>query len=54
VIVVARSPVDGSATRENLNARYLVDTTAATRRFQLTDAAWARLPPLLPSAKRDA
>lgn len=50
---VARSPVDGSVTKENLNARDLVDTTAVTRRFDLTDAAWARLPSLPPSAKRD-
>jgi transposase len=29
-----------------------VDTIAVTRRFDLTDAAWARLEPLLPKAKK--
>jgi transposase len=29
-----------------------VDTVAVTRRFDLTDAQWARLEPLLPKAKK--
>jgi transposase len=49
---VARSPVDGSATKQNLNTGDLVDTIAVTRRFDLTDAQWARLEPLLPKAKK--
>jgi hypothetical protein len=49
---VARSPLDGSATKENLNTGNLVDTIAVTRRFDLTDAARARLQPLLPKATK--
>jgi transposase len=49
---VARSPVDGSSTKKNLNAGDLVDTIAVTRRFDLTDAQWARLEPLLPKPKK--
>src|SRR5919204_2902651 len=36
----------------NLNTGDLVDTIAVTRRFDLTDAAWSRLQPLLPKAKK--
>jgi transposase len=49
---VARSPVKGSSTKKNLNTGDLVDTIAVTRRFDLTDAQWARLEPLLPQAKK--
>jgi hypothetical protein len=49
---VARSPVDGSATKENLNTGDLADTIAVTRRFDLTDGAWVGLQPLLPKAKK--
>jgi transposase len=49
---VARSPVDGSATKQNLNTGDLVDTIAVTRRFDLTDAEWVRLEPLLPKRRK--
>jgi transposase len=47
-----RSPVDGSATKQNLNTGDLVDTIAVTRRFDLTDAQWGRLEPLLPTPSK--
>ena len=44
----ARSPVKGSSTKKNLNTGDLVNTLAVTGRFDLTDAHWATLEPLLP------
>jgi transposase len=38
----------GSTTKKNLNTGDLVPTIAVTRRFDLTDAQWAVLQPLLP------
>jgi transposase len=42
----------GSSTKKNLNTGDLVATLAVTRRFDLTDAQWARLVALLPAPKR--
>ena len=47
-----RSPVKGSSTKKNLNTGDLVNTLAVTRRFDLTDAQWAALEPLLPKPSR--
>lgn len=49
---MTRSPVDGSATKQNPNIGDLVDTLAVTRRHDLTDVQWAVLQPLLPVPKR--
>lgn len=38
--------------KRNLNTGDLVDTLAVTRRFDLTDAQWQRLEPLLPVPSR--
>jgi transposase len=49
---VTRSPVVGSATKQNPNTGDLVATVAVTRRHDLTDAQWAALMPLLPAGRR--
>jgi transposase len=51
-LVQARSPVNGSATKKNLNTGDLVTSVAATGRADLTDAQWARLVPMLPRPKK--
>lgn len=43
-----RSPVKGSSTKKNLNTEDLVSALPVTGRFDLTDAQWAKLEPLLP------
>src|ERR1044071_1150351 len=47
-----RSPVDRSSTKTIKSTGDLVDTLAVTRRFDLTDAQWALLEPLLPQPAR--
>jgi transposase len=47
-----RSPVDRSSTKTIKSTGDLVDTLAVTRRFDLTDAQWAVLEPLLPVGKK--
>lgn len=42
----------GSSTKKNLNTGDLVDTLAVAGRFDLTDAQWAVLEPLLPQPSR--
>jgi transposase len=49
---VARSQVNGSATKKNLHTGDLVTSVSVTRRADLTDAQWVRLEPLLPRGKK--
>lgn len=49
---MARSPVDGLATKQTRTTGDLVASVAATCRADLTDAQWALLQPLLPVGKK--
>lgn len=49
---MARSPVDGLATKQNRSTGDLVASVAAAGRADLTDAQWAVLQPLLPVGRK--
>jgi len=49
-----RSPVIESSTKKTITTGYLVPTVPVTGRFDLTDAQWAVLEPLLPLGRSRA